>query len=104
MGANSPVEITIRREGVNYIVDPNGVTIPPNTAVLWTAESSDVVLWFPRQEIFSVSEQSIAAGESVTLSFKGGSTGETVSYAIYVPVNEKFANGGDGNEPNIIIG
>ena len=104
MGASAPVEITIRREGVKYIVDPNGVTIPPSTAVRWTAEGSDVVLWFPRQEIFGLSEQPIAAGESVTLSFEGGNSGETVAYSVYIMTEIGFAGGGDGNEPNIIIG
>ena len=104
MGVSAPVKITIRREGVKYIVEPNGVTIPPSTDVHWTAEDSAVVLWFPRQDVFGVSEQPIAAGESVTLSFEGGNSGETIAYSVYLTTDIGFAGGGDGNEPNIIIG
>ena len=98
------VEIVIRPEGDHYVVDPNSVTIPSGKEVRWNAVGVDVILWFPRHEVFGLAEQPISANSSVTLRVPTATSGETVAYAVYDVPHNTFLMGDDGKEPNIIIG
>lgn len=100
---NTYVEIWIRLEGDRYVVDPNSQTIPSNTEVRWISEDVDVVLWFPRHEVFGLAEQHISAGSNVTLRVPVACPGDVIAYSVYVVPKAGFAIGADGKEPNIII-
>ena len=102
--APEPVQIMIRQEGDRWVVEPNGSTVNPGQEVKWISEGSDLLFWFPQEDVFGQAMEARSEGEELILSPSPSSAGRRVAYAVYVVAKEGFALGLEGNEPHILIG
>lgn len=95
--------VTVEKKGNVWKATPGEIRDTLKTGnkyfVEWKAKGSDLILWFPRKNLFGQQEYYIANGDSLELEIKTTKKGR-YPYSVFIQADESMA---EGNSSPIII-